>query len=96
LGQRKIYARFVSHNLCDEEKLRWLDAWNNFVKTDDSEPDFLNTVIIGHESWCYQYDPDTKRHSAEWQSPSLPRPKRFISRNHTSKPQWPHSSIPRK
>jgi hypothetical protein len=22
LGQRKIYARFVSHNLCDEEKLR--------------------------------------------------------------------------
>ena len=38
------------------------------------EPLFLTTIVKGDETWCYQYDPETKRQSMAWYSPSSPRP----------------------
>jgi len=40
------------------------------------EPDFLDKIITGDESWVFDYDPETKRQSAEWQTESSPRPKK--------------------
>jgi len=39
-------------------------------------PDFLDLVITGDESWIFQYDPQTKRQSMQWQTPSSPRLKK--------------------
>jgi len=27
---------------------------------------FFNKIIMGDETWCFAYDPETKRHSSEW------------------------------
>jgi hypothetical protein len=35
-------------------------ASNDFVKTADGEPGFLNTIITGDKSWCFWYDPEKK------------------------------------
>jgi hypothetical protein len=34
---------------------------------------FLNQIIIGDETWCFLCDPQPKRQSATWKSPSSPR-----------------------
>jgi hypothetical protein len=33
---------------------------------------FANSIIAEDESWCFQYDPQTKRQSAEWRSTATP------------------------
>ena len=42
----------------------------------NSDPDFLNTIITGDESWVYWYDPETKSQSSQWKHSSSPRPKK--------------------
>jgi histone-lysine N-methyltransferase SETMAR len=37
---------------------------------------FLNGVITGDESWCFQYNPETKRQSMQWKTSASPRPKK--------------------
>jgi hypothetical protein len=32
---------------------------------------FVNIIIAEDESWCFQYDPQTKRQSAEWRSTAI-------------------------
>jgi hypothetical protein len=27
---------------------------------------FLNKIITGDDTWCFAYDPETKRQSSEW------------------------------
>jgi len=34
---------------------------------------FINNIIAEDESWCLQYDPQTKRQSAEWRSKKVRR-----------------------
>jgi len=38
---------------------------------------FLDKVITGDESWCFAYDPGTKRQSSEWVGEHSPRPKKL-------------------
>jgi len=40
------------------------------------EPNFLDKVITGDESWVFDYDPETKRQSSEWYTKISPRPKK--------------------
>jgi len=40
--------------------------------------DFLNQIITGDETWCFAYDPETKRQqSSEWVGETSPRPKKL-------------------
>ncbi|UYV83929.1 hypothetical protein LAZ67_X000628 [Cordylochernes scorpioides] len=38
---------------------------------------FLDQIVTGDESWCYHYDPSTKRASMEWKRGDSPRPKKI-------------------
>ena len=40
------------------------------------EPDFLDKVITGDESWVFNYEPEIKQQSVEWHMNSSPRPKK--------------------
>ena len=41
------------------------------------DPLLLEIIITGDETWCYQFDPESKRQSmAAWFSPTSPRPKK--------------------
>jgi len=43
----------------------------------DSDPDFFKKIVTGDETWCFAYDPTTKRQSAAWVGETSPRPKKL-------------------
>jgi hypothetical protein len=43
----------------------------------DSDKKFLNKIIIGDETLCFTYDPETKRKSSEWAGETPPQPKKL-------------------
>jgi hypothetical protein len=46
----------------------------------DDDRFFLDSVVTGDETWCFQYDPQTRRQNMEWCSPSSPRQNISISK----------------
>jgi hypothetical protein len=44
-----------------------LQHWRNEGKT------FLDRTLTVDESWMHSFDPQLKRHNAEWGAPTLPR-----------------------
>ena len=38
---------------------------------------FGENIITGDETWCFAYDPATKRQSAEWVGQNSPKPKKL-------------------
>jgi len=38
---------------------------------------FCNKIITGDETWCFAYDPETKRQSFEWVDETYPPPKKL-------------------
>jgi DNA-directed RNA polymerase specialized sigma54-like protein len=45
----------------------------------DADKHFFNKIITGDETWCFAYDPETKRQSSEWVGETSPRPKKLKS-----------------
>ena len=76
LGERKICSRFVPHKLTDEQKAKRMETHGNIITMCDQNPSFLRTIVTGDETWCYQFDSESKRQSMEWRSSSSPRPKK--------------------
>jgi len=59
-----------------EQKQLRLEIAQDMLDSVNSNPDFLNTVITGDESWIYGYDPETKVQSSQWKHLTSPRPKK--------------------
>jgi len=67
LHMRKICEKLVPKNLSDEQKDTCvLVSWELLDRV-TNQPDFLQRVITGDETWVFEYDPTTKRQSSEWQ-----------------------------
>jgi len=76
LHMRKICAKLVLKNLSDEQKDNRVLVSREILDRVKSEPDFLQGVITGDETWVFEYDPTTKRQSSEWHTSESPRPKK--------------------
>jgi histone-lysine N-methyltransferase SETMAR len=76
LGKWKISSRFVPHKLTDEQKAKRMEISGDFITMRDQDPSFLQTIVTDDETWCYQFDPESKRQSTEWCSLSSPHPKK--------------------
>lgn len=76
LGYRKVCARFVPHKLTEDQKLLRIQHSKDIIKEAKKDPEFLYNIVTGDETWCFQYDPETKRQSAQWQPPDAPKPKK--------------------
>jgi hypothetical protein len=51
--------------------------------TADAEKFFFNKIITGDETWCFAYNPNTKRQSSEWVGETSPQPKKLkFQRSH--------------
>ena len=74
LGVRKVCAEMVPKKLTEEQKQRRVKLCKDLLECQD---DMLGRVITGDEIWVYQYDPETKRQSAQWKTANSPRPKKF-------------------
>jgi hypothetical protein len=51
--------------LNDDQKTRRNEVSAEMLERLETEPNFLNRVITGDESWLFEYDPETKRQSEE-------------------------------
>jgi len=83
--REKICAKLVPKNLSVEQKANRLEICQDLLGRLGNEPEFLDKVITGDESWMFDYDPEIKLQSAEWQiklqsaewhMKSSPRPKK--------------------
>ena len=72
LGKRKVASRFVPHALSDDQRQYAKDI----IKTAHRNKNILNSIVAEDETWCFRYDPTTKRKSAEWKSPASPKSKK--------------------
>lgn len=76
LGLRKVNSRFVPHKLTDDQKLDRIEHCKELIKNARKDSNFLKTIVTGEETWCFEYEPETKRHSAEWRSQDEGKPKK--------------------
>ena len=76
LNMHRVAAKFVPRLLSPEQKDLRFQVAQDLLDTANTDPQFLNTVITGDESWVYGYDPETKRQSSQWKHPESPRPKK--------------------
>ena len=68
LGMRKICAKIVPKLLSDDQKEWRVLVCKDILDCLETEPDLLDNVITGDESWIFEYDPETKRQSLQWKS----------------------------
>ena len=62
LDIRKVCAKMVPKELTEEQKQRRVTICQDLM---ERQEDILGRVITGDETWLYQYDPETKRQSAQ-------------------------------
>ena len=78
LGKRKVASRFVLHALSDDQRHERVQYAKDKIKTASRNKNFLNSIVAEDETWCFRYDPTTKRQSAEWKSPASLKAKKFV------------------
>ena len=71
LDMRTVCAKMVPKELTEEQKQSQI--CQDLLERQD---DILGRVITGDETWVYQYDPETKRQSAQWKTANSQRPKK--------------------
>jgi len=73
LGMRKISTKMVPRILThDQKQRRRLHISSDIL----SNAEMFDRVITGGETWCFQYDTETKRQSIQWKTQNSPRPKK--------------------
>lgn len=77
LGKRKVCARFVPHSLTEDQKAARVEHCADMKTSADNDPTFLQNIITADETWCFQYEPKTKRQSAEWIGSDESKPKKL-------------------
>ncbi|XP_049522073.1 protein GVQW3-like [Dermacentor silvarum] len=76
LAMKRVAAKFVPKLLTVEQKQLCVEVSQDMLDSTNSDPDFMNTIITGDESWVYRYDPETKSQSSKWKHSPSPRPKK--------------------
>jgi len=64
----------VPHALSDDQRHEHVLYAKDIIKTARRNKSFLNLIVAEDKTWCFCYDPTTKRQSAEWKSPA----KKFV------------------
>ncbi|KAM7298352.1 putative uncharacterized protein FLJ37770 isoform X1 [Ixodes scapularis] len=76
LQMRKVCAKMVPKVLTSEMKEERLLKCQELHERFETDPEFLDRVITGDETWIFEYDPESKRQSSEWHTTESPRPKK--------------------
>ncbi|UYV72916.1 hypothetical protein LAZ67_10001157 [Cordylochernes scorpioides] len=76
LGKTKVCAKFVPQNLPGEQKSLRIAHCRDIISAYENDSNFLKSIVTGDETSGFQYDPKTKRQSAEWKSKNSPQAKK--------------------
>ena len=79
---KKVCTRKVRKELTEEQNQRKVTICQGLLERQDN---ILGRVITGVETWVYQYDPETKRQSAQRKTVNSPRTKTSVGLNQESK-----------
>ena len=78
LKMRKVSASRMPHRLTSDQAEGRLYVGTHLLSRFDSEgQDFLSRIVAIDEMWVRSYEPELKRQSAEWHTPSSPRPAKY-------------------
>ncbi|UYV74892.1 hypothetical protein LAZ67_12001701 [Cordylochernes scorpioides] len=76
LDMIRTSSKFVPRILTKEQKEVRMDVCKNMVEMTRTDPEWMQKIITGDETWVYQYDPETKRQSSQWIERGEPKPKK--------------------
>ncbi|KAL4091658.1 hypothetical protein QTP88_026315 [Uroleucon formosanum] len=76
LNIKKVYAKMVPKNLTIDQKFNRKEICSDTLKIIKDDPSFINNIITCDETWIFTYDPETKRQSMHWRTPTSPRMKK--------------------
>lgn len=76
LNMQKVCAKMVPKNLTQDQKDARKESCTDILERLNEDPHLLERVITCDETWIFQYDPETKRQSMHWKSPSSPKIKK--------------------
>ena len=68
--------RFVPKMLTEQQKELQKEIAEDMLDCANHDPEFIQIIINGDETWVYVYDPETKFQSSQWKHPQSPRPKK--------------------
>jgi len=85
IWQCGVSAKFIPKLLKIEQKQLRLEVSMDMLDYANSDPEFLNMVTNGDESWVYGYDPETEAQSTQWKHSTSPTPKKPGKGGATSK-----------
>ena len=77
LGKRELCACFVPHSLKPEQREDGVTSCQDIIAVADAHKKLFHKIIKGDETWCFAYDPETKRQSSELVGETSPRPKKL-------------------
>ena len=70
LGTKKVCAKVAPKILTPEQKEHRVNCCADTLENIENDSDFFLNIITYHETWIYQYDPETKRQSMHWKTPN--------------------------
>jgi hypothetical protein len=76
-GKRKVCSCFVLHAGTAEWEEDRVAARQDLIEMMDSDPDYFKRIVTGDESWCFAYEPVTKRQSSVWVGENSPQPQKL-------------------
>ena len=71
-----VAAKFVPRILTADQKQQRINVCTELCQLTSDDETFLSRVSTGDGRWVYGYDPEKKRQSSQWKSPTSPRPKK--------------------
>jgi len=78
LHKCRIAARWVPHDLSEEQKCRRLETAQQLLHRFCEEGNkFLQKVVAIDETWIRDFEPELKSQSSEWRGKDSPRPKKI-------------------
>jgi hypothetical protein len=63
--------------LTPEQREERVTSCQDVIAVADADRNFFNKIITEYETWCFAYDPKTKRQSSEWVGETSPWPNKL-------------------
>ncbi|XP_018360609.1 PREDICTED: putative uncharacterized protein FLJ37770 [Trachymyrmex cornetzi] len=76
LGMKRVAAKFIPKILNFQQKQYRVELAKQMLADIANDPELLQRVITGDETWVYGYDVETKAQSSQWKCSEEPRPKK--------------------
>jgi histone-lysine N-methyltransferase SETMAR len=79
LGMSRVVARWVPKLLTDQQQRERVQVCQQLLQAHRSEPNFLDRIVTGDESWFHYSEPESKMQSSVWKASHEPTPVKALT-----------------